>query len=431
VNRRELFQSIVGVGVGAAAASLLAPIKAVAADVKRVLIRNIETFDIQMPQLTNSPPVETFGGGQRGRINVVRVETDSGVRGYSFLGSSPEQVKAAMAVLGGQDLFAVDAHLKRGLIQWASVEEAIWDAIGRIAGQPVSRLLGGAKLTTIPAYCTYVWPGGADQSQVAPKVQSEQAGLLKKAGFKAMKIRIFRPNYMDDVQACREILAVGGAGFRVMVDRTATQPGLWTYPQGLAAAQALQEAGVYWLEEPFDRNDFEGPARLAREVDILITGGEGYRGLAPYRECLVHGTYDILQPELRTVAGILMLRKVGALAEAFGVPICPHASSGLALAGRVQASAALGSMYQEIGVLTPPMLPEDEAAPFLPILKGKQPFTFRNGEIEVPQGPGLGLDIDEEALNRFQVEGYQSGGRGRGGDGRQGGSAGRGGRGPQ
>src|SRR5215510_13355001 len=96
-------------------------------------------------------------------------------------------------------------------------------------------------------------------------------------------------------------------------------------------------------------------------------------------------------------SGILMMRKVGALAEAFGVAICPHASSGLALAGRVQASAALGSMYQEIGVLTPPMLPEDVAAPFLPVLKGKQPFAFRNGEIEVPQGPGLGLDIDEEA----------------------------------
>jgi len=270
-----------GIGAGAAAAHLLAPVKALAADVTRVLIRNIETFDIQMPQSTNAPRVEIFGGGPPGRINVVRVETDSGARGYSFLGSSPEQVKAAMTVLAGQDLFAVDVHLKKGLIQWAGIEEAIWDAIGRIAGQPVSRMLGGAKLTTIPVYCTYVWPGAADQSQVAPKVQSEQAALLRKAGFKAMKIRIFRPNYMDDVQACKEIRSVGGEGFRVMVDRTATQPGLWTYPQGLAAAQALQEAGVCWLEEPFERNDFEGPARLAREVDILITGGEGYRGLAP------------------------------------------------------------------------------------------------------------------------------------------------------
>src|SRR6185295_9716920 len=222
---------------------------------KRILIRNIETFDIQVPQPTNAPAIETFGGETRGRINVTRVETESGMRGYSFLGSAPDMVTEARKVLIGQDLFAVEQHLKRGLLSWTGVEEAIWDAIGRVANQPVSRLLGGAKLNTVPVYCTYVWPGGADQSQIPPKDQSKQALLLRKAGFKAMKIRIFRPNYMQDVEACSEILAVGGDGFRVMVDRTATQPGLWNYPQGLAAALALQKAGVFWLEEPFDRND--------------------------------------------------------------------------------------------------------------------------------------------------------------------------------
>ena len=418
MNRRELFQSALGIGAGLVGANVFGPVKAVAADAKKVLIKSVETFDIQVPQPAGLPPLETFGGGTRGRTNVTRIETDSGVRGYSFLGSSPDQINAARSILVGQDLFALETYLKRGLIVWPGIEEAMWDAIGRIANQPVSRLLGGAKLNSIPVYCTYVWPGAADQNQIPPRTQGEQATLLRKAGFKAMKIRIFRPNYQDDVEACRAILEAGGSGFRAMVDRTATQPGLWTYPQGLAAAQALQAAGVYWLEEPFDRNDFEGPARLAREVDILITGGEGYRGLAPFRECLTHNTYEILQPELRTVGGILMMRKVGVLAEAWGLPIAPHAASGLALAGRVQCSAAMGSVYQEIGVLTPPMLPDDVSAPFLPILKGQQPFRFRNGEIDVPQSPGLGLDIDEEAVNRFRVEGFQSGrggGRGRGG----------------
>ncbi len=407
MKRRDLIAS------GLATAGLLQPVKALAAEAKRILIRNIETFDIQVPG-AKYPVAEVFGGLPAGRVNVTRVETDSGTRGYSFLGSTPEMAAEARKVLLGQDLFAVEEHLKKGLLLWTGIEEAIWDAIGRIANQPVSRLLGGAKLATIPVYCTYVWPGAADQSHIAPKEQGKQAVLLKDAGFKAMKIRIFRPNYMDDVEACSEILAAGGPGFRAMVDRTATQPGLWTYPQGLAAAQALQKAGVYWLEEPFDRNDFEGPARLAREVDILITGGEGYRGLAPFRECLMHNTYEILQPELRTVGGILTMRKVGVLAEAWGLPICPHASSGLRLAGRVQASAAMGAMYQEVGVLTPPMLPGDVCTPFLPILaSNKQPFEFRNGEIVVPQSPGLGLELNEEAINRFRVEGFLGTGRGR------------------
>ena len=120
----------------------------------------------------------------------------------------------------------------------------------------------------------------------------------------------------------------------------------------------------------------------------------------------MNNTYEILQPELRTVGGITMLRKVGVLAEAWGIPIAPHAAAGLRLAGRLQVSAAMGSMYQEIGVLTPPMLPEEIALPALKILKSEQLYTYKNGEIQVPQGPGLGLDLNEEAVNRFRVEGF-------------------------
>src|SRR3954463_2808630 len=94
---------------------------------------------------------------------------------------------------------------------------------------------------------------------------------------------------MDDVESCAGIIAACGRPpeFKVMVDRTAHKTGVvWDYATGLAAAKALQEAGVYWLEEPFARDDFETPARLCREVDITITGGEGWHGLDPFREGL-------------------------------------------------------------------------------------------------------------------------------------------------
>jgi L-alanine-DL-glutamate epimerase-like enolase superfamily enzyme len=397
---------------------LLEPVNAVAAAAKTVRIQDIEAFNIQLPALQGAPPPPAGRGGFGGdpnRLTCTRIITDAGVRGYSFLGTNSAMVASAKKVLVGEDLFQVERHLKRGLINWSPVEEAIWDTIGRIAGQPVCRLLGGAKSTSMPIYCTYVWPGKADQSEVTPKQQAEQAAIVKNAGIRMMKIRIFRPDYMEDVQACAEILSVGGPGFRVAVDRTVTGgSGIWTYPQALAAAKALQEAGVFWLEEPFSRDDFENPARLCREVDILITGGEGYRGLAAYRECLIHDTYDVLQPDCNGVGGILTLRKVGVLAEAWGKPVCPHASSGLALAGRLQASAALGSMYQEVGVLTPPQLPDDRITPAMPILKSR-PFVLKDGEIQVPQSPGLGLDLNEEAIDHYRVAGEVTGGRGGGG----------------
>jgi D-galactarolactone cycloisomerase len=385
------------------------PLVEIARQAPKIAIKSVTTFDVLVPQREpgGAPP---RAGGTPGRINVTRVETDMGVTGYSFLGSLAQHVAAAQPVLVGQDIFQIETLLQRGLINWGGIEEAIWDAIGRIAGQPVSRLLGGASLPAQPVYLTYVWPGTNGQETIAPRQQAEQAKIVKSAGFKAMKIQIFRHNYELDVEACAEIIAAGGPGFRVMVDRTADRSptGLWTYDQALAAAHALENVGCYWLEEPLARSDYEGPARLRRESKILITGGEGYHGLEPYKQCLLHGTYDVLQPELRQIAGIWTARKVGVLAEAWGLKTAPHGISGLAWAGRIQLAAAMGSIYQEIAVLSPPWLPDDYCKPFLPLLHGEQPFHFADGECLVSQRPGLGLNIDEDALEHYQVEGLQT-----------------------
>src|SRR5262249_15702200 len=146
-------------------------------------------------------------------------------------------------------------------------------------------------------------------------------------------------------------------------DRTARKLKLWTYDEALAGAKALETAGCYWLGEPFAQDDYESPARLRKDVGIIITGGEGYHNLETFRQCLVHGTYEILQPELRFLGGILTTRKVGVLAEAWGLKMAPHGTSGLGWAGRLQCSAAMQTHSLEIAVLTPPFLPQDYCTP--------------------------------------------------------------------
>ena len=407
MTRREIL-TYGGFGASAGLASLLAPVKAIGADVKPIRIKNVETFNIEIP----ATPTEVESGVMN-RTAVVRIETESGVRGYSFgaagggggrVGPAPGFAVIREALIGA-DLFAMEQHLKRGLINWGGVEEALWDSIGKVANQPVYRLLGGS-ISSIPVYITAVWRGNMDQSQVPIKDQAVYARRLKDAGFNGFKMRIFRPNFMDDVESCAGIIAACGPApaFKVMVDRTAHLSGkVWDYATGLAAAKALQQVGVYWLEEPFARDDFEGPARLAREMDILITGGEGFRGLDAYRECLMHDTYDIIQPDLRTVGGLLTMRKVAALCEAYHKPCIGHGAFGLAVAGRIQAHAAWGAPLEELALATPPLLPQEQWAPALKILKSKELYTFKNGEIQVPQGPGLGLDINEEALLSYKV----------------------------
>ena len=396
-------RAVLGRGCLALAGAAVASPQALAKAVGRVTVTGVESFDIQMPQPRTGKFVPTYLGLTAGRNNVVKVTTSAGLNGYSFLGAVPGEAEAARSLLTGADLFAVDTHVKRGL--GAAAEEAVWDAIGKTAGQPLCRLMGGAGSERVPVYLTYVWP--VPEDQVPPREQGLQAARLRALGFKAMKIQIMRTDYHGDVEAVREMLAQGGSGFRAMVDRTAGARGLWTYDQSLEIARALQSAGCYWLEEPLARDDYEGPARLCREVDMLITGGEAWQGLAPFVKGLQAKTYDIMQPEMRVCAGPLTMRKIGALCEGFGVPIAPHAATGLALAGRLQVSAAMGSVYQEVGTFQPDTLPADVNAPYLPILHGEQPFTFENGAAIVPQYPGLGLNVDEKALLKFRVAGFE------------------------
>ncbi|MEO8127541.1 MAG: enolase C-terminal domain-like protein [Bryobacteraceae bacterium] len=393
-TRREVL--FAGTAIGA--------VQAVRAAVKPVRITDVDLFEIDIPVTA----AEAEAGLQH-RFGVAKVMTDAGVTGYSFAGAPRRALGEVKQLLVGKDLFNVDTQVHDGLGRWGGVEHAVWDAIGKIANQPVYKLLGGAR-DRVTAYLTCVWKGPADQQQVPFQQQVDMAVRIEKAGFKGMKIRAWRPNPMDDVRVCEEIRAAVGKDFKIMFDRTAHMPvnmagqKLWDFETGLKVARGLQSAGAYWLEEPFARDDYEGPARLARSVDIAITGGEGYSSLEPYRQCLLHKTYDILQPDGRGAGGIYMCRKVGILAGSFHVPCILHGSMALPLAGWLQATLAIGSPLQEVALISPPLLPAEQWSPGLKVLKSKTMFDFENGDFLAPPYPGIGLDIDEEAIEKYRVK---------------------------
>jgi D-galactarolactone cycloisomerase len=390
LNRRAFLQS-------AAAAAL----SSVAAHAGPVRISGVDLYDIRIP--VNKDEAQM---GLHHAFRVVEVSTDVGIKGYSFAGPPESQSAAVRQLLTGADLFAVEQHLANGLERWGGVEHAIWDAIGRIAKQPVYRLLGGHS-DRVKAYITCVWRGKADQQHVSYREQAEQALRLQKAGFQGMKIRAWRPNPLDDADACTEIAAATGSGFAIMFDRTAHLPEsigqqVWSFDTGLQVARALQRAGAYWLEEPFAREDYQSPARLASMVDIPITGGEGYRGVAPFQQCLVNRTYDILQPEGRNSGGIFTCRKVSFLAEAYHIPCILHGTMSLMLAGWLQATFAIGAPWQEVALVTPPLLPQQQWAACLKVLRSKELYRIENGEILASDHPGIGLDVNPDALAEFR-----------------------------
>lgn len=155
-----------------------------------------------------------------------------------------------------------------------------------------------------------------------------------------------------------------------------------------------------WLEEPFDGHDLEGPARLAAEVDIPVTGGELGKGIHQFLAFLTHKTYDMLQPDTRICGGILNARKISILAEAFHVPCIQRGTQGPSLAGYIQAGCAIPNCeYQEI--IGQPNLPEEQWSPALKVLRTKHAFEIADGYVKLPEIPGLGLDAD--ALEEFRV----------------------------
>jgi D-galactarolactone cycloisomerase len=363
----------------------------------RIRVTSVESFRVALPE----------GASEQ----VTRVHTDANIVGTSFIGCpQPLLERWVKPTLVGEDLFAVDRHLKRlqmqrgesGVQAWSGVEHALWDAIGRACNQPVAKLLGGSR-DRLRVYRTCVFPGKQDQSDVAYETQAEYAVRLKNAGYTAMKIRAWRPRPLDDVEACRVIKKAVGPDFELMYDRTAVRPGwVWDYRTALQVARGLEREGAYWLEEPFDGYDLLGPARLAAEVDIPITGGELGNNLHLFLAYLTNKTYDILQPDTRICGGIWIARKVSVLSESFGVPCIQHGTGGPALAAYIQAGCAMPNCeFQEM--IGGPELPEEQWAPAQKLMRTPYVFRVEKGYVLLPEHPGIGLDVNEDALKEYRV----------------------------
>ncbi len=392
LNRRELICSL-------GALPVMAAQSVPRGKPARLRITEVESFVVRTPASEG-----------RAAYPVTRVHTDAGVTGTSFLGTPEELLKRwVRPTLVGEDVFAIDRHLKRlqmergesGVQAWSGVEHAMWDAAGRACGLPVAKMLGGSR-DRLRVYRTCVFPGKQDQSDVPYETQAAFAVRLKKAGYTAMKIRAWRPRPMDDADACGVIRQAVGSDFSIMFDRTAVRPGwVWDYRTALEVARGLEKHGALWLEEPFDGYDLQGPARLAAEVDILITGGELGKSIHTFLAYLINKTYDVVQPDARICGGIWISRKIGVLADAFGAPCIQHGTSGPALAGYIQAGCAMPNCeWQEI--IGGPQLPEEEWAPARKLFKTPDVFRVERGYVYLPELPGIGLDVNEDALKEYR-----------------------------
>ena len=365
-------------------------------------ITDIQSYLVRLPV-----SLEERTAGVIGEVAITQVDTDDGIRGYGFGALDPVFVERLIKpTFLGANPFAVEALLSQGLLYWPSLEVALWDVMGKATGRPVNQLLGGGK-ERVPIYLTCVWPGQMGQRSFTPERQAEMAAAYAAHGFKAIKLQMWRDNPDDDIEVVRLIRqAVGGRDrLEIMIDRTGPYSGVnWTFDTAYRVARRLEALDATWLEEPLSRGDTRQSAELAAAVDIPITGGEGDRGLWQFKDYLVHRSYDIIQPDTLGCGGIWTARKIGVLAEAFGVPCILHGSHGFNLFPWLHTAAAIPSCrILEVVYIVPPILPSQQWAPLTHLLTTDEFLHLEDCALTVPTGPGLGVPFDEAALAEYRV----------------------------
>jgi D-galactarolactone cycloisomerase len=334
---------------------------------------------------------------------IVRVATDEGVTGigsgdtmagfedhaHLFIGEDPLRLAAH-----GRTLETIAFHAGR---YWP-LEAALWDLAGKALGVPVATLLGGAT-DRLPAYASL----GELRS---PRERAAQVSELVDAGFRAVKVRIARDRIDEGVAVVAAMRAAAGDALRIMVDlnRWWRMPG--DISPGLSVEGArglidrLAEHDVYWVEEPLPGEDLRGMEMLRHRTGVRIAGGEMAQGFDELRRALDEDALDIVQPDVVLALGIGAARTLGELALRRNRWFTPHTwTNGIGLLANLHVCCGVGGgPYIEFPFDPPGWTPARRdfmlAAPIG--LDG-------DGMLVVPDAPGLGIELDEDALERYAL----------------------------
>jgi L-alanine-DL-glutamate epimerase-like enolase superfamily enzyme len=235
--------------------------------------------------------------------------------------------------------------------------------------------------------------------------QADDTLYYQSKGFKALKMRAWRPQPLDDAEAVRTIRQAVGPDFDLMIDRTAARPGwVWDFETGLEMAREFEALGVKWLEEPFDLHDYEPHKKLAAMVDIPITGAELDNDVFEFAKIFREDYFDAVNADGHLCGGLSTLRKIAQMATALGKQCIPHGIHSTDLAGQLQVVAACPEIpIEEIVHVVPPLLPQQQWRPAHEILRTSSLYSINDGFLQIPQGPGLGIDYAEEAIEEYRV----------------------------
>ena len=344
-------------------------------------------------------PVTAYG------FSYFKVHTDEGITGYGPYAGGPDEY--ALQCLIGLDPFFIEKFWSSAMLgldvyinkcSYGGLDAALWDIIGKASNQPVYKILG-AQTDKMLVYA-------ATSRLLTPEEHIRQVQQIMSLGFKAVKLRLHRPDFRDDLKVVEAVRKACGDDLVIVVDANQNHRAInyewWSRRTARFMARELQNLNVFFLEEPLERRDYEGLSELSSEFEMYIAGGEHSLNIYEFRDHLEMNTYDILQPDMILGdIGITGIKKLSIISDFNRKILIPHVCGlgGFALnfAATLQAAASLRNCPMIEYPFDPPFLTVETQQFYI-----KEKFVIdKDGYVALPQKPGLGVEIDEEAAAKY------------------------------
>lgn len=380
-------------------------------------ITNVEVLVLKSPGLYNNPEgsEEPLGPTYMG---IVRVSTDAGITGYSDMETVASVAKAAVdaprwsqpgtecfdglaSLVIGENPLEVERlwyRMYRGSIYYgrrgvaiqtiSAIDIALWDIMGKFYQQPVCVLLGGKWRDKVRAYASTLF-------RPTPEAMREAAKKYLDEGFTAMKFGwgVFGKNPRLDVRLVEAARKEIGDDNDLLIDTG------WfierTPKQAIQVIRSIEPFRPFFVEEILHPEDYDGYAQVANTVDTLVACGEQEATEWGFQQLIERGKADILQPDLTRCGGFTVARKIVHMAERANVLVIPHSwSSDLLTAASLHLNAfQRRAVFVEFNTSQGP----------LSRAMVKQPLRLVDGYVSVPGGPGLGVDVNEDTLEKYRI----------------------------
>ncbi|RMG20595.1 MAG: mandelate racemase/muconate lactonizing enzyme family protein [Bacteroidetes bacterium] len=286
---------------------------------------------------------------------------------------------------------------RRGILVSAmsAIDVALWDLKGKILEQPVHLLLGGKKRDCIIPYATGMYFTNGDN---LGDILSEEAKHYAELGFKAMKMKVGL-GIDEDIEHVKMVREAIGPDINLMIDANHA----YNLREAVQLAKAVETYNIYWFEEPVSPEYYEQYAELRTKTTIPIAGGECEYLRFGFQTLLKSKSVDIVQPDICATGGLTEAKRIAVLASVYGVEIVPHTwGTGIAIAA---ASHFIFNLDTVPGRLKTPncYMEYDRTENGLRDELTSTDMIFEDGEIKISDAPGLGFDLNEDALHKYAL----------------------------